>query len=818
MPESVAYECRAARSYALPRAVFEEEPSGWDGLNKPLPLTRYDGEWRSLSAREPLLERISDPGLSGAARATMETWGERTCLTVPLLAGSHLVGLLAFYDQDQERCFTRDELAFAAGLGTLAAQAIDASQSQSRIQDRHSRLTALLKANRAISASLDVDEILETLGKHAVAALDCDSCDMYSAQEARDETVDPFSADGRLQVLQQRLADADLAAEVRAEMTARGQRSRLVIPLSVGRTRLGTVVLSDKRDERVFSEADVDVARGMAEQAALAINNARRHKELRDMQLASLGTLVGALGAKEPYTQGHAARVAQYVALIGAKLGWHEDSIGRAEEAAIMHDVGKLAVSDSILLKPGPLSEGEWKIMRAHPEMSEEILHSMMQPDLLLAIRHHHERYDGKGYPDGLAREAIPLFARAICVADAYDAMSFRRPYRHPLSYSECRAALIADRGSQFDPRMVDALLSVLDDLARRREYCLMVAERAAALIDAEKHKRLQTRADEDSSEYREIEGILRSVMKAHDGIRYLTTLARGASRFKYVVDPEERERTKCHLGDEIAVPDDGMIEAYTGEGTSDRLVLGADEFGVWVNALAPIVDRNGETVAVVRADSPARASAELRDDDDHRLSLASLLGEARKRIARAEFEAVTDGLTGVYNHRYLHEHLEEEISRSTLHGASFVIFFIDIDHFKRFNDVWGHSVGDAALRAVAQVIQGEVRRGDVVARYGGEEFVAVLAETTVASGLAIAERIRQRVALSVLVPGTSPITVSIGVAAFPSDARTKPLLLERGDAAMYQAKRLGRNRVQAHSSLLRKGFKERAGELRSKV
>jgi len=147
---------------------------------------------------------------------------------------------------------------------------------------------------------------------------------------------------------------------------------------------------------------------------------------------------------------------------------------------------------------------------------------------------------------------------------------------------------------------------------------------------------------------------------------------------------------------------------------------------------------------------------------------MASLLGEAKKRIARAEFEATTDGLTGVFNHRYLHEYLADEISRAMIHQSQFAVLFIDIDLFKAFNDVWGHSSGDAALRAVAHIIEGQIRRGDIVARYGGEEFVAILSDTDLEGGLRVAERIRQKVGQSPLVVGTAPITVSIGVAVFP--------------------------------------------------
>jgi HD-GYP domain-containing protein (c-di-GMP phosphodiesterase class II) len=468
----IVYEYEAWTDAILARAAFERTPTGWNGLNEPFPVGPDRSPWHSLLNGEAVHERISDPGLTTASRALMERWGHKTCFTVPLVVRSCLVGALGFYDREEERSFDGEELSLIDSLAAIAGQAIHSAQLLRQMEERHTRLVSLLEAARAITSSLDVDEVLKTVGEHAMAALGCDACEMIPGEqrEGRHKAV-LWTADEN-QVVQQRCEDPRLSPEVKADMLGRHQRSRLVVPIPFGNSRLGTMVLSDSTKDRFFSEVDIDLARGLAEQAALAINNARRHKELRDVQLAGLINLVGALGAKEPYTQGHAARVAHYVTLIGTRLGWSDELIGRAEEAAIMHDVGKLAVSDSVLLKPGPLSDAEWKVMRTHPETSEEILRRMMPEDMLRAIRGHHERYDGGGYPDGLRGKEIPLVARAICVADCYDAMSFRRPYRRPLSYRECRGQLMQGRGSQFDPLMVDAMLAVLDDLEQRRDYC----------------------------------------------------------------------------------------------------------------------------------------------------------------------------------------------------------------------------------------------------------------------------------------------------------------------------------------------------------
>jgi diguanylate cyclase (GGDEF)-like protein len=589
----------------------------------------------------------------------------------------------------------------------------------------------------------------------------------------------------------------------RTHMEALGEKSRLIVPVVFGKSPLGMMVVSETTKERSFSAADIDFALGLAHQAGVAIHNARQYQELRRNHVAGLRALVSALGAKERYTQGHAARVATYVALMGEKLGWSAEMLQRAEEASVMHDIGKLAISDNILLKPGPLSEQEWAVVRAHPETSEQILRPLVDEHILAAIRCHHENYDGSGYPDGLKGDEIPPIARAIRVADAYDAMSFRRPYRRSLTYRECRRELERGRGSQFDPEMFDALLAVAEDIRRRRKYCIHVARKAAGLIDGDKHKLLRERRDEERAEYQEIIEALRGVLANSERVRFLTTLSRSNSTYVFIADPEEAEDWKSHLGDQLLVADEEMDHVYAGERTLDRNVVNADEFGVWISGMAPLYDSGGEIVGLVCADAPAKVSPDQQDLYAAPGFLASLLGEAGKRITRAEFEAVTDGLTGVYNHRFLHEHLDELISKSTHRQSEFAVLFIDIDHFKRFNDLWGHSLGDLILRDVAHLIENEVRRGDVVARYGGEEFVAVLADTSLAGGRVVAGRIRQKIARSPLALGSFPVTVSIGVTVFPTDGTSGAALIERADSAMYQAKRLGRNRVQVYSAAM---------------
>ncbi len=407
--------------------------------------------------------------------------------------------------------------------------------------------------------------------------------------------------------------------------------------------------------------------------------------------------------------------------------------------------------------------------MRQHPEVSADIVHPLFDEEIVRAVRHHHERFDWSGYPDGLAGADIPTLARAFCVVDSYDAMSIDRPYRTSRSYRECVAELKRCQGAQFDPQMVTALLRVLGRLRRRRKWAKQVALEAVARIDPEKHKLLQEPADETRPEYREIAEALRAVRDAHPPVRFITTQAfSGRNKVVLVVDGEEDDSPdKTHLGEEFFL-DEELQCVLTGR-EPDLVALFADEFGVWLSKSEPLRDREGRIVAAVAVDVPALDGVEMVGHVP--LGPSAVVDAASARFIRAEIDSITDGLTGLYNHH------------------------------RR-----GHSAGDRTLRAVARVMERSVRRVDLVGRYGGEEFVVVLPESGTPAALEVAERIRRAVEAAEEPVDGQALTVSVGVATFPADAGGKEELLDRADWSMYRAKDAGRNQVVAFAPVTAPG------------
>jgi len=179
--------------------------------------------------------------------------------------------------------------------------------------------------------------------------------------------------------------------------------------------------------------------------------------------LSTIYALAATVDAKDHYTYGHSKKVSKYATDIAEALGYSQERIATLRAAALLHDIGKIGVSDRLLTKPGPLSDEEWEPIRAHPKLGVAILkHVESLSGCLAAIQYHHERYDGTGYPSGLKGENIPLDARIMAVADSYDAMTSLRPYRQgKFTTEQALAELKCCAGKQFDPRIVEVFASI---------------------------------------------------------------------------------------------------------------------------------------------------------------------------------------------------------------------------------------------------------------------------------------------------------------------------------------------------------------------
>ncbi|MEI6449568.1 MAG: GAF domain-containing protein [Actinomycetes bacterium] len=762
--------------------------------------------------RPTVVGSLRDPRLTAKVHEINRDFALKSWATLPLIVKDRVIGTVELVESGAERLFTQGELDTAAAICHAAAMAIENAALFQREQAASQEALLLNRIAQRTAASLDLEEIVDAAADELRKLLPFDGYGLLLIGDGVVDRVIAAAADVerllglRIEEASPGFVDALVHEKVRVlrlpdesplppgHPSLAGMRAMALIGLPSGAGVLGALALLSPSED-AFASADIHLLERVGTQFALTIKNAQLYDEVKQMHLGNLKALSSALNAKDYYTLGHAARVAAYTVMLGRRLGWEDDLLTSLEEAAYLHDIGKISISDRVLLKPGRLNQQEWQQMRLHPVFSADIIRPLFPEALVAGVRHHHEHYDGTGYPDGLAGDDIPLPARAMAVVDAYDAMSCRRPYKAALTYPECLAELERCRGTQFEPLMVDAFLEVLTELERRRARAEDIAAQAASRIPGDKHLALRSREDEDTPEYREIREILREVRDANPPTRFLTTHAQIDKKFVIGVDPEEQESERSHVGDEIFA-DDELPEVLAGRRPRVNTLF-ADEFGVWVTGLAPIRDAQGRIVAAVAADLPALSRAEseaLRGDG--RQTFAAMLQTTAARLGRAEIDAITDGLTGLYNHRYLHERLSEELHRARELGQPLTALFCDLDHFKGYNDANGHSAGDAVLREAAHLIEQSVRNIDIAARYGGEEFVVLLVETGREAALAVAERIRERIRAAGFSAHGTPLTVSIGIAGYPEDADRREALLDKADWAMYLAKRRGRDQV----------------------
>jgi len=241
-------------------------------------------------------------------------------------------------------------------------------------------------------------------------------------------------------------------------------RSLMVVPLKIRDKIFGVASAFSFSEDKLFNEKDIYYMSFITQKAAAAIENIALYENIYDNLFATLYAFVTALEVRDLYTRKHSTRVAKYSHMIAEEMGCTEEEIDIISFAGSLHDIGKIGIRDDILLKPGPLSDDEYEKIKEHPVIGADIIGKLGLWDREMEIiRHHHERFDGKGYPDGISGSDIPKLARILCVADSYDAMASDRAYRKKLGKVKVLDIIQQNSGTQFDPQAVKAFLKVAE-------------------------------------------------------------------------------------------------------------------------------------------------------------------------------------------------------------------------------------------------------------------------------------------------------------------------------------------------------------------
>jgi len=261
------------------------------------------------------------------------------------------------------------------------------------------------------------------------------------------------------------VGDVTRDADYRVTTETGDVRSELVVPLWMGDEVVGAINLEEVRPS-AFDDDDARLVQTVADQVGSALRSATLFERLEAAYVGTAEAIAAALEIKDAYTASHSRAVIDNARRVGRRLGLSAEELQTLRLGAIFHDLGKMAVPEAILKKRGPLTVPERTAIEGHTILGERILSAVeFLSDVLPLVRHEHERWDGRGYPDGLAGEAIPLGARVILVCDVYDAMISDRPYRPALPAAAAREELLRGAGSEFDERVVTALLEVLGGL-----------------------------------------------------------------------------------------------------------------------------------------------------------------------------------------------------------------------------------------------------------------------------------------------------------------------------------------------------------------
>ncbi|ANU14792.1 HD-GYP domain (HD superfamily hydrolase) [Planococcus halocryophilus Or1] len=358
---------------------------------------------------------------------------------------------------------------------------------ESKVQE----LVTLLEASKQLNSNLEMGEVLESILLQMVRIVGAEAGTLWVLDKKRQKikvsaAYGPSAASilnieldqnegivgkvirtGEAQLIENVAENPDWTARV-DQSSGFVTKSMITVPLAVKGKVLGAMQLLNKQDIAFFSEQDIRLADALSSQSALALHNSQMYEELQQMLLSMIRTLAKVLDARDPYTAGHSERVAKYSLWIAQKLELSASDCEELYKAALLHDIGKIGITDAILRKPDRLTVEEYTTIQQHTVIGADILSNVEPKDAMVhaadTALSHHERLDGTGYPHGLAGDAIPLFARIVGVADTFDAMTTARSYSKGLSYQLGVEELRRCKETLFDAQIVDAFTAILEE------------------------------------------------------------------------------------------------------------------------------------------------------------------------------------------------------------------------------------------------------------------------------------------------------------------------------------------------------------------
>ena len=765
----------------------------------------------------PILLRDVDRDRVRLGLPQRSPWGtlmERSLMVAPLRLHGRAVGAISVQSA-RTNAYDQGDLELLAAIGNEAAIAIERADLYERTTVLSRRLFELHRLGIELAAYKELGALVRAFATNVERVVGASDVAIYLDRGGDSLEFAVTTGDALTDVLRISKTESPIIARVvehgaavelhdregESEQTRRalqryGHKSMYVHPLRVADRLVGVLFVTWK-DPHPLSADERELLGVLSGIGAAQISSLQLYRELDEAYLSTVSTLTATIDARDQYREDHQRRVAADAVALGERLGFSEDELRDLRYASLFHSIGKIAIPSAILAKRGPLSPDERAIVEEHPILGARILESIrFLRNVVPIVRAARERWDGTGYPDKLAGEAIPRAARLLRVVVDYHAMLVERPYRTALSREVALGELRRLAGTWYDGYIVG-------------EFTRLVETRGA----------IQAVEEEVGATSRELSILSELTPEFHTLLdlqqlldRILQILERnfsGAS-FTILLRDEKTDDLVVRAAAGTWNTIDSPLRVFAGRGISswvlehrepqniedvrsDPRYVGDPE--VRSELVVPLIS-GGRAIGVLLLSHRKIAAFSQRD-----LTLMQAVGaqiaaaidvaELHERLKRA---ANTDALTGLHNYRYFYDRLEEEIARAERHQTPLAVAFFDLDKLKDVNDTYGHLAGNEVLRTLGGRISSQVRAEDVPARYGGDEFAIVMPDTPRDEAEKVVSRLLESLAhLEVPLPSGRSIMMpplSWGVASYPLDGRSARELVENADTRAYARKR----------------------------
>ncbi|TME69230.1 MAG: diguanylate cyclase [Chloroflexi bacterium] len=769
--------------------------------------------------RGPLLLKEVERDARRLGLPDLESWGavvEQSIIVAPLRQRDTFVGAISAQSR-RVTAYDEGDLQLLAAIANEAAIALERATLHNRTATLSRRLFELHRIGLAISEKTELVDVAKLLAESVVDLLKPAVSAVYidkggdtldfaftTGKAPSDVLALPKNSPAMSRVLEtgQPVAfsrRADAPESTRKLLERFGHDALLIHPLRSADQTIGVLFVT-WHDAHVFTDEERELIGILAGVGASTMRSIRLYRELDEAYLSTVSTLMSTIVARDHYREDHQRKIAADAVAVGERLKMSEHELRDLRYASLFHSLGKIGVPAAILSKAGPLTPEEKKIMQEHPLLGARILESIrFLRGVVPIVRHAYERWDGTGYPDALVGDQIPLTARILAVAIAFESMLAERPYRPARREDQALAEIKGFAGTYYDPTVVNAFISMVEarGVIHAAEEEVASTSRELSIL-SELTPEFHTILDLQQLLDRTLVVLERAVPGAsltimlHDQ-QSDELVSRAVAGAWMTVDSPSRVATDRGISGWVFTHREGQI---IDDVRADPRYIGDPR--VRSELVVPLVSR-GQAVGVLVLSHPAVAAFSKRD-----LTLMETVGaqiaaqievaELHERLKRA---ANTDALTGIHNYRYFYDRLEEEVARAERHQSPLAVAFFDIDELKKVNDTYGHLAGNEVLRVLGQTITERVRTEDVPARYGGDEFAIVMPDTPREEAEKVVIRLMEILdATDVKLPGGGAIKMparSWGVSSYPMDGRTAEALVENADTRAYARKRVGR-------------------------